>query len=173
MCLVSARSARAAMSGRVPAVCSAPYCLPGSFLTAASPVSTDSGHHSNALQQAAVQAARIALIPRADRQRPGKDMEATAALESLLQRYPYRVPSCEALGELLMTAKRYDEAQGTLRKAVRQNPKSVKANNQLGLVLAHMGKKEESDRQLELAKSLRQEDQATSRLQLRLLDPDK
>jgi hypothetical protein len=34
-----------------------------------------------------------------------------------------------------------------------------------------MGKKEEADKQLEVAKSLRAEDQA-SRLQLRLLDPD-
>jgi hypothetical protein len=36
-----------------------------------------------------------------------------------------------------------------------------------------MGKKEEADKQLELAKSLRKEDEATSRLQLRLLEPDR
>jgi hypothetical protein len=35
-----------------------------------------------------------------------------------------------------------------------------------------MGKKDESDKQLELAKSLRKEDEAASRLQLRLLEPD-
>jgi hypothetical protein len=48
----------------------------------------------------------------------------------------------------------------------------VKANYQLGLLLARMGKKDEADKQLELAKSLRTEVEATSRLQLRLLDPD-
>jgi hypothetical protein len=52
-------------------------------------------------------------------------------------------------------------------------PKSVKANYQLGLLLARTGKKEEADKQLELAKSLRKEDEATSRLQLRLLEPDR
>jgi hypothetical protein len=35
-----------------------------------------------------------------------------------------------------------------------------------------MGKKDEADKRLELAKSLRQEDESNSRLQLRLLDPD-
>ena len=49
----------------------------------------------------------------------------------------------------------------------------MKANYQLGLLLARMGRKEEADRQLELAKTLREEDEETSRLQLRLLDPDR
>ena len=49
----------------------------------------------------------------------------------------------------------------------------MKANYQLGLLLARMGRKEEADKQLELAKSLREEDEATSRLQLRLLEPDR
>jgi tetratricopeptide (TPR) repeat protein len=101
----------------------------------------------------------------------GGDAAAIEQLEKLLQRYPDHAPSCEALGELLMTAQRYSESEVNLRKAVRLNPKSVKGNYQLGLVLARMGKKDEADRQLELAKSLREEDDATSRLQLRLLDP--
>jgi Flp pilus assembly protein TadD len=71
-----------------------------------------------------------------------------------------------------MNARRYSEAETSLEKAVRLNPKSVKANYQLGLLLARMGRKAESDKQLEVAKSLRTEDEATSRLQLRLLDPD-
>jgi len=40
------------------------------------------------------------------------------------------------------------------------------------LLLARMGRKEEADKQLEMARSLRKEDEETSRLQLRLLDPD-
>ena len=47
----------------------------------------------------------------------------------------------------------------------------MKANYQLGLLLARTGRKDEADRQLALAKSLREEDEANSRLQLRLLDP--
>jgi tetratricopeptide (TPR) repeat protein len=103
----------------------------------------------------------------------GNEAEAIRTLEELLQRYPDHASSCEVLGGLLMSAHRYPEAQSSLEKAVRLNPKSVKANYQLGLLLSRMGKKDEADRQLELTKSLRQEDEATSRLQLRLLDPDR
>ena len=103
----------------------------------------------------------------------GNDAEATGIPERLLQRYPDHAASCEALGGLLMSAQRYTEAERSLRKAVQLTPKSVKANYQLGLRLARMGKKEEADQQLEVAKSLRKEDEAASRLQLRLLEPDR
>jgi tetratricopeptide (TPR) repeat protein len=102
----------------------------------------------------------------------GRDVEAIQALETLLQRYPDHEPSCEALGSLLMNAQRYPEAEASLEKAVRLNPKSVKANYQLGLLLTRMGKKEEANKRLEIAKALRKDDAENSRLQLRLTDPD-
>ncbi len=111
----------------------------------------------------------LALIARDQ----GNDGEAIEILEKLLERYPDHAPSREALGSLFMSRQRYTEAEANLRAAVAMNPKSVKANYQLGLLLARMGKKEESDRQLELAKTLRQEDEANSRLQLRLLEPQR
>jgi tetratricopeptide (TPR) repeat protein len=110
----------------------------------------------------------LALIARDQ----GRDTEAIERLETLLQRYPDHASSCELLGELLMSAHKYPEAENNLQKAVRLNPTSVKANYQLGLLLSRMGKKSEANRQLEIAKSLRTQDEATSRLQLRLLDPD-
>jgi Flp pilus assembly protein TadD len=70
-----------------------------------------------------------------------------------------------------MTAQKYEEAEVNLQKAVQLNPKSVKANYQLGLLLARLGRKDEADKQLALAKTLRQDDEATSRLQLRLMEP--
>jgi len=102
----------------------------------------------------------------------GHDAEAIEMLEELLRRHPDHASSCEALGGLLMNGRRYAEAERLLRRAIQLNPKSVKANYQLGLLLARTGRREEADKQLELAKSLREEDDATSRLQLRLLDPD-
>ncbi|OLE10475.1 MAG: hypothetical protein AUG89_12240 [Acidobacteria bacterium 13_1_20CM_4_56_7] len=110
----------------------------------------------------------LALIARDQ----GKESEAIQKLGTLLQHYPDHAPSREVLGELLMSAHQYPEAESNLEKAVRLDPKSVKANYQLGLLLSRMGRKEESDKQLEIAKSLRTEDQASSRLQLRLLDPE-
>jgi hypothetical protein len=38
--------------------------------------------------------------------------------------------------------------------------------------LSRMGKKDEAEKRLEIAKSLRSEDESNSRLQLRLLDPN-
>ncbi len=100
----------------------------------------------------------------------GNEPEAIRTLEELLRRYPDHAPSCEVLGGLLMSAQRYSEAESYLEKAVRLNPKSVKANYQLGLLLARMGKKDEANKWLIVAESLRKDE--TSRLQLRLLDPD-
>ena len=102
----------------------------------------------------------------------GRDSEAIERLEDLLRRYPDHASSCEALGGLLMKSQRYAEAERYLRRAAHLDPASVRANYQLGLLLARTGRKEEADAQLELASSLRQEDESTSRLQLRLLDPD-
>jgi tetratricopeptide (TPR) repeat protein len=102
----------------------------------------------------------------------GHDAEAIQGLEELLRRHPDHASSCEALGGLLMNGGRYAEAERLLRRATSLNPKSVKANYQLGLLLARTGRREEADKQLAMAKSLREEDDTTSRLQLRLLDPD-
>jgi tetratricopeptide (TPR) repeat protein len=109
----------------------------------------------------------LALIARDQ----GRDAEAIERLEELLRRHPEHAAAHEALGGLMMNASRYDEAERLLRRAVELNPKSVKANYQLGLLLARTGRREEADKQLAVAKSLREEDDATSRLQLRLLDP--
>ena len=103
----------------------------------------------------------------------GQDGEATALLAKLLDRHPDHAAASETLGLLLMNAQRNEEAEHHLRAAVRLNPKSVRANYQLGLLLARLGKKEEADRQLAHAKTLRQEDEASSRLQLRLMDSDR
>jgi tetratricopeptide (TPR) repeat protein len=103
----------------------------------------------------------------------GHDAEAIERLEELRRRYPDHAASCEALGGLLVSGQRYAEAETQLRRALQLNPKSAKASYQLGLLLARTGRKEEAAAQLELASSLRKEDEASSRLQLRLLEPDK
>ncbi len=102
----------------------------------------------------------------------GNEPESIVTLEELLHRYPDHASSCEVLGTLLMSAHKYPEAESSLERAVRLNPKSVKANYQLGLLLSRMGKKDEADKRMAIAQSLRTEDEANSRLQLKLLDPD-
>ena len=102
----------------------------------------------------------------------GRDVHAVQILEKLLHDYPEHAPSLELLGELQMAAQHYPEAEASLEKAVQLDPKSIKGNYQLGLLLARVGKKGQADRQFEIAKSLRTEHEKTSRSQLRLLDPD-
>ena len=76
----------------------------------------------------------------------GNEAEAIHILEELLRRYPDHASSCEALGSLLMSAHRYPEAESSLEKAVRLNPKAVKARlSAFSLLLARMGKKAEAD----------------------------
>jgi tetratricopeptide (TPR) repeat protein len=147
------------------------YALGSVFYIQGRLAEADARLRESARLQPAQIAARyyLALVARDQ----GHDAEAIETLEALLQQYPEHASSREALGGLLMTAERYSDAEMNLRKAVALTPKSVKANYQLGLLLARTGKKEEADRQFELAKSLRQDDEATSRLQLRLLEPDR
>jgi tetratricopeptide (TPR) repeat protein len=102
----------------------------------------------------------------------GQDADAIARLERFLQQHPDHAGALEALGGLLVSAGRLPEAEVALRKAVALAPDSVKANYQLGLLLARLGRNDESKRQLAHATTLREEDAKTSRLQLRLLDPD-
>jgi tetratricopeptide (TPR) repeat protein len=103
----------------------------------------------------------------------GKDDDAMAMLGKLLGQHPDHAAASETLGLLLISKQRHEEAERYLRTAIRLNPKSVKANYQLGLLLARLGKKEEAEQQLAYAKTLREEDEASSRLQLRLMDPDR
>jgi tetratricopeptide (TPR) repeat protein len=103
----------------------------------------------------------------------GRDSDAIELLEQLLKQYPDHAPSHEALGNLLMSAQRYPAAENSLRAAIRLSPGSVKANYQLGLLLTRMGRKEEAAKQLELTQQLRKEDEAASRLQLRLLEAER
>jgi tetratricopeptide (TPR) repeat protein len=102
----------------------------------------------------------------------GRDAEAITMLQELLHSHPDHAPAHETLGALLITAKRYEEAESSLRTAIRLDPRSARAHYQLGLVLSRLGMKDEADRQLAHAKTLREGDEASSRLQVRLLDPE-
>jgi tetratricopeptide (TPR) repeat protein len=102
----------------------------------------------------------------------GRDAEAITMLQELLLGRPDHAPAHETLGALLVTAKRYEEAETSLRAAIRLDPRSARANYQLGLVLSRLGRKDEADRQLAHARTLREADEASSRLQVRLLDPE-
>src|SRR5688572_27928651 len=85
---------------------------------------------------------------------------------------PNPAASAEVFGSLLLCAEKYGWEQKNRLRAVQHNPQWVSANYEDGLLLARMGRKEEADRQLAHAKTLREEDERSSRLQLRLMEPE-
>ena len=86
-------------------------------------------------------------------------------LEDLLRRYPIMRYHTRPWAAWPSSAHRCSEAKNSLQKAVRLNPKSVKANYKLGLLLAPMGKKDKAEDRVEIAKSLQTEDASSSHLQ--------
>ena len=87
-------------------------------------------------------------------------------LEDLLRRYPIMRYHTRPWAAWPSSAHRCSEAKNSLQKAVRLNPKSVKANYKLGLLLAPMGKKDKAEDRVKIAKSLQTEDASSSHLQL-------
>ena len=102
----------------------------------------------------------------------GDDEMALKMAERLILLTPDHPDGYAIAGKLLLARHQTPAALQHLEKAVQLNPKSVKANYQLGLLLSRMGKKDEAEKRLEVAKSLRQEDESNSHLQLRLVDPN-
>ena len=95
------------------------------------------------------------------------------AREAVLRRYPDHAPSCEALGGLLMNAQRYDEAETQLRKAVRAQSRIGEGELSARAAAGANGEEGRGGQTARAGKSLRKEDEATSRLQLRLLEPER
>ena len=103
-------------------------------------------------------------------QKQGRDAEAIKGFESILERYPDHALSHEGLAVSLMKETRYAEARDRFERALALNPQSARASYQLGQLLVRMGMREEAQRQLADAKSLREEEER-SQLVRTLLNP--
>ena len=77
-----------------------------------------------------------------------------------------------ALGTLLVKARQYPQAKDQLDTAIRLDPNSLQAHYQLGILLGRTGKQEESQREIELARSIESEQRAHKSAQIRLLLPE-
>lgn len=103
-------------------------------------------------------------------QKQGRDAEAIMSFESILERYPDHALSHEGLAVSLMKETRYTEARESFERALALDPQSARASYQLGQLLVRMGMREEAQRQLADAKSLREEEER-SQLVRTLLNP--
>jgi tetratricopeptide (TPR) repeat protein len=98
--------------------------------------------------------------------------QAIEILRDLLHRYPDYALPYEALGSILLKERDFTQALQILEKAVQLNANSVKAHYQLGMLLGRIGKQEESNTQLEIARKLEADERAKNELQLHILMPD-
>jgi tetratricopeptide (TPR) repeat protein len=99
-------------------------------------------------------------------------VRAFRILSELVARHPDFVQAHEALGTLLVKARQYPQAKDQLDTAIRLDPNSLQAHYQLGILLGRTGKQEESQREIELARSIEGEQRAHKSAQIRLLLPE-
>jgi tetratricopeptide (TPR) repeat protein len=101
-----------------------------------------------------------------------KDWQSAARnLRQALDREQKHSGALTALGRVEFEQKHYTEAQDLLQQAVASDDASREAHYYLGLTLARLGRKDESDAQLQIAIHLEHNEVGRRRTVLRILDP--
>lgn len=103
-------------------------------------------------------------------QKQGRNEDAIQMFGELLERYPEHGLSYEGLAISQFKLRRYEDARGNFQEAIRLNPRSARANYQLGQLLVRMGLRDEARQQLAVAKDLREEEEKTQLVKT-LLNP--
>ena len=101
-----------------------------------------------------------------------KELEpAEGNLRHVLQRDPNHAGALAALGRLEMERKDYPAAAALLERAVASNDSLREAHYYLGLTYARMGRKEDSEKQLQIASRIDKEEAERQRTIFKVLDP--
>src|SRR5262249_2097408 len=85
----------------------------------------------------------------------GRDEQARAAFERVLQLDPADVGTHINLGQLELQRQRYDEATAHFRAALAEEPYSVTATYNLGIALTRAGRRDEGQQAIERSQALR------------------
>jgi tetratricopeptide (TPR) repeat protein len=96
---------------------------------------------------------------------------ATSNLRQVLDHDPKNALALTALGRLEFEQKHYPEALSLLQQAITADNALREAHYYLGLSFSRMGRKQESDKQLEIAMQLEHEEVQHRRTVQRMLDP--
>jgi tetratricopeptide (TPR) repeat protein len=96
---------------------------------------------------------------------------AISILQDVVRRYSDYTPAYEALGRIWLKQRKFQQAQQALQEAILLDPKSVKAHYQLGMLLGRIGKREDSNKELQIAQNLEAEQRERLGIQLRILTP--
>jgi tetratricopeptide (TPR) repeat protein len=97
---------------------------------------------------------------------------AQQKFERILRRAPQHAAGLTALGKVKFQEKLYGEAVPLFEKAIASNPDSREAHYYLGLADSHLGKKEEADKELQIASRLEHAEVEKHQNGLKILDPD-
>jgi tetratricopeptide (TPR) repeat protein len=101
-----------------------------------------------------------------------RELEAASKhLRQVLDREPTHAPALTALGKVAFEQKHYAEAIPLLQRAIVSDNTMREAHYYLGLTFARMGRKQESDEQLEIATDLEHDEAEHRRTVWRISDP--
>lgn len=100
-----------------------------------------------------------------------KDLESAASnFRRVLDRDPKHAGALAGLGRVKLEQKKYGEAADVLQRAIASNDQLREAHYFLGLTYARMGRKEESEQQLQIASRLEHEEAQKQRTVFKILD---
>jgi tetratricopeptide (TPR) repeat protein len=97
---------------------------------------------------------------------------AEQEFDRVLKRAPEHAGALVGKGRVKFQEKEYAEASELLEKASSLNPESREAHYYLGLADARLGKKEDSDKELQIASRIEHEEVERHQNMLKILDPD-
>jgi tetratricopeptide (TPR) repeat protein len=130
--------------------------LAAALILAAAAVAT--GAHAQSLTDDPA----FALYRQAAQAADAKDFErATQLAKEAIAQYPDHLLAWYLLGQAAMGRSAWSEAVDAFSNVTRRYPKSFAAHRDLGLALAHLGRKEEAKTELEAALALRPDNDDT------------
>ena len=97
---------------------------------------------------------------------------AQEKFERVLRRAPLHAGALTGMGQVKFQEKKYSEAADLLEKAIAVQPRLRQSHYYLGLVDARLGRKEDSEKELQIARQIEHEEVEKHQTVLRVLDPD-
>lgn len=101
------------------------------------------------------------------------DLERAAQqLKHVLDRAPQHAGALTALGRVRFQEKQYADAAALFQKAIASNPNLREAHYYLGLADARLGRKEDAEKELQIASRIEHEEVEKHQSVLKIIDPD-
>lgn len=97
---------------------------------------------------------------------------AAKQFEHVLDRAPRHAAGLAGMGRVKFQEKRYPEAAAFFEKAIASNPGLREAHYYLGLTDSRLGRKEESEKELQIASQIEHEEVEKHQTALKVIDPD-